>query len=123
METIKGMADSDRPREKLLHRGAAALSDQELLAILLGSGTKGRDVFQVAAGILKTMEGEKRGTVRIEALRKIEGVGLAKACVIAAALEFARRRIRPEGFTIAFPADALPVIRHYADRKQEHFLC
>lgn len=123
METIKGMADADRPREKLLRRGAAALSDKELLAVLLGSGTKGHDVFQVAASILKTMDEQERGTVRIETLRKIEGVGLAKACVIAAALEFARRRIRPEGFAITFPADALPVIRHYADRKQEHFLC
>ncbi len=42
---------------------------------------------------------------------------------IAAAFELARRRIRPEGLKITFPPDVLPLIRHYADRKQEHFLC
>lgn len=61
--------------------------------------------------------------INLEALQKIEGVGPAKATIVAAALEFARRRIRPEGFKINFPADVLPLIQHYADRKQEHFLC
>jgi DNA repair protein RadC len=50
------------------------------------------------------------------------GVGPAKASLIAAALEFARRRIRPEGLRISFPPDVLPLIRHYADRRQEHFI-
>lgn len=48
---------------------------------------------------------------------------MAKATVIAAALEFARRRIRPEGLKISFPTDVLPLISNYGDRKQEHFLC
>lgn len=48
---------------------------------------------------------------------------MAKATLIAAALEFARRRIRPEGLKISFPADVLPLIQNYADRKQEHFIC
>ena len=50
-------------------------------------------------------------------------MGPAKAALIAAAMEFARRRIRPEGLRISFPPDVLPLIRHYADRKQEHFIC
>ena len=50
-------------------------------------------------------------------------MGPAKATLILAALEFARRRIRPEGLKISFPPDILPLIRHFADRKQEHFLC
>ncbi|NUO07398.1 MAG: hypothetical protein HUU08_01770 [Candidatus Brocadia sp.] len=49
-------------------------------------------------------------------------MGQAKATLIAAALEFARRRIRPEGLKISFPADVLPLIANYADRKQEHFM-
>jgi len=56
-------------------------------------------------------------------LTEIEGIGNAKAATIAAAFEFVRRRIKPEGVKIKFPADVLPLIQHYADRKQEHFLC
>jgi DNA repair protein RadC len=68
------------------------------------------------------MDGNDGNPTLVE-LQKTEGIGLAKATLIAAALEFARRRIRPEGLRISFPADCLPLIRHYADRKQEHFLC
>ena len=53
----------------------------------------------------------------------MEGIGDAKATLILAAIEFARRRIKPEGAKIETPADLLPHVRHYADRKQEHFLC
>lgn len=119
---ITDIPKSDRPREKLQEKGAEALTDLELLAILLGSGTKKHDVMTVAEEILKAVDRNK-GKVSLEELQKIEGVGLAKATLIAAALEFSRRRIRPEGLKISFPADVLPLIRHYADRKQERFLC
>ena len=56
-------------------------------------------------------------------LCKVQGVGLAKASLVIAALEFARRRIRPRGVKITFPPDVYPLIRHVADRHQEHFLC
>lgn len=119
---ISEIPKKDRPREKLQQKGAEALSDLELMAILLGRGTKKHDVLSVADKILHVLESNK-GTVSLEDLQKIEGVGLAKATLIAAAFEFARRRIRPEGLKISFPADILPLIRHYADRKQEHFIC
>lgn len=122
MKKITDIPKPDRPREKLQQKGAEGLSDLELMAILLGRGIKGHDVLTVADRILKVLDGNK-GQVNLEELQKIEGVGLAKATLIAAALEFARRRIRPEGLRISFPADVLPLIRHYADRKQEHFLC
>lgn len=122
MKKIKDIPASDRPREKLQQKGAEGLSDLELMAILLGRGIKGHDVLTVADRILKALDGNK-GQVNLEELQKIEGVGPAKATLIAAALEFARRRIRPEGLRISFPADVLPLIRHYADRKQEHFIC
>lgn len=121
MKKISDIPKSDRPREKLHAKGPEALTDQELLAVLLGSGTKGSDVLTVAGRILKVLDGNKE--LSLDELKKIEGVGPAKATLIAAALEFARRRIRPEGLKISFPADVLPLIRHYADRKQEHFLC
>lgn len=122
MKKITDIPKLDRPREKLQQKGAEGLSDLELMAILLGRGIKGHDVLTVAERILKALDSNK-GQVNLEDLQKIEGVGLAKAALIAAALEFARRRIRPEGLKISFPADVLPLIQHYADRKQEHFIC
>lgn len=122
MKKLADIPKHERPREKLQERGAAALSDLELMAVLVGKGTKGFDVMSVAERILKTLDAS-HGKLNGEELQKIEGVGPAKATLIDAALEFARRRIRPEGLKISFPPDVLPIIRHYADRKQEHFLC
>jgi DNA repair protein RadC len=122
MKKLKDLSKSDRPREKLQAKGPAALSDLELLAILLGSGTRDSDVLTVAGRILKAIDGGNE-TMSLDALQEIEGVGPAKASLIAAALEFARRRIRPEGLRISFPPDVLPLIRHFADRRQEHFIC
>ena len=112
----------DRPREKLLRTGASALSDQELLAILLGKGTPGMDVMTLAGKLAKVID-ERGLDVRAEDLTSFPGVGNAKATLILAAIEFARRRIKPEGVKIETPADLLPHVRHFADRKQEHFLC
>lgn len=122
MKRLVDLPKLERPREKLLSKGPEALSDLELLAILLGTGTKGHDVMTVAHRILQTVD-RSNGKINLEDLQKIEGVGAAKATLIAAAFELARRRIRPEGLKITFPPDVLPLIRHYADRKQEHFLC
>ena len=119
---IKDIPEYDRPREKLLRKGAAALRDQELLAVLLGKGTRDTDVMKLAAKLAKVID-EKGLGVRAEDLREFDGVGDAKAALLLAALEFARRRIKPEGAKIETPADLLPHVRHYADRKQEHFLC
>lgn len=111
----------ERPREKLLARGARALSDQELLAILIGKGTLGMDVMTLAGKLVKVVD-EKGLELHPDDLVQFDGVGAAKATLILAAIEFARRRIKPEGTTIETPADLLPLIRHYADRKQEHFI-
>ena len=121
-KTIHDIPKADRPREKLLRKGAKALSDQELLAVLLGKGTPGMDVMALAAKIARLID-EKGLEVAAEDLSQFAGVGAAKATLILAAIEFARRRIKPEGVKIVTPADLLPHVRHYADRKQEHFLC
>lgn len=111
-----------RPREKLQEKGVQALSDRELLAILLGSGTQTHDVFNLAGRILKVLDATSANPT-LEQLQSIDGIGPAKATTILAALEFARRRISPEGFKIGQPPDVLSLIQHMADRKQEHFLC
>jgi DNA repair protein RadC len=128
-EEMQGMAKRiadlpkhERPRERMQSKGAGALSDEELVAILLGFGTRGHDVMTVAGRIVKLVD-EHHGRPDLAELQRLEGVGPAKATLIAAALEFARRRIRPEGIKIKTPVDVLPLVRHYADRKQEHFLC
>jgi len=118
---IDQIPKQDRPREKLLAKGAGALGDEELMAVLLGKGTPKMDVMTLAAKVARIMD-EKGFEVRVEDLTGLTGVGQAKASLILAAMEYARRRIKPEGLKIATPSDVLPLIRHFADRKQEHFL-
>jgi DNA repair protein RadC len=80
------------------------------------------EVMRLAAKLAKVIDAKGLG-VQAHDLREFDGVGDAKATLVLAALEFARRRIKPEGAKIETPADLLPCLRHYADRKQEHFLC
>jgi DNA repair protein RadC len=122
MKKIKDLPVQERPREKLLEKGAGALSDQELLAIILGKGSQKNDVLSLAKLLIKTID-EKGIKVQAKDILDIDGIGEAKATTIAAAFEFVRRRIKPEGLKIKFPVDVLPLIQHYGDRKQEHFLC
>lgn len=89
---VLDLPEADRPRERLLSRGAAALSDRELLAIVLGSGLPGCDAIELAAVLI----GESGGlpalaTADPHALKRLPGVGAAKAARVAAAFELARR--------------------------------
>lgn len=121
MTSIRELPKQERPRERLVELGSRALSDQDLLAIILGRGTQKHDVMSLARRIIAIID---RQGVNITAadLLDVEGVGPAKATLIAAAFEFVRRRVRPEGVRIKHPTDVLPLIQHYADRKQEHFI-
>nr|VFJ45827.1 MAG: DNA repair protein RadC [Candidatus Kentron sp. DK]VFJ49179.1 MAG: DNA repair protein RadC [Candidatus Kentron sp. DK] len=119
---ITDLPENDRPRERLLEKGASALSDQDLLAILLGRGARGVDVMTLAGRLSKFIDG--RGLkLRAEDLIGFDGMGTAKATLILAAIEFVRRRIKPEGIKFKKPSGLVEHLRHYADRKQEHFLC
>lgn len=119
---LRDLPALDRPREKLLNKGPDVLSDLELLAILIGSGNSAADVMTLAGRLLKVID-NGGGMPVLDDLKAVPGIGPAKAAVIAASLEFARRRIRPEGVKITRPTDILPLVRHMADRKQEHFIC
>jgi DNA repair protein RadC len=94
MSTIKNWAEADRPREKMLQKGVAALTDAELLAILIGSGTVGQNALALAQDILvsATQDLNELGRYSIKQLQKFKGIGEAKAITIAAALELGRRR-------------------------------
>lgn len=122
MVRISKIPKEERPRERLQAKGPQALTDYELMAVLLGSGTKGHDVLKVANRVVEVVD-TSNGSPSLDELGQISGVGFAKATLIASALEFSRRRIKPEGMRVSFPPDILPLIQHYADRKQEHFLC
>jgi len=122
MKRIQALEQHDRPREKLFAKGASALSDEELLAILLGSGSREHCVRVLAQKTLAVLD-NKNGNLQVSDLCALKGIGAAKGSVIAAALEFSRRRIRPEGIAIRQPGDILPLIQHLSDRKQEHFIC
>jgi len=122
MKRIQAIEQHERPREKLLSKGAMALSDEELLAILLGSGGREQCVRVLARKALGVLN-EKNGDFKVQDLCNLKGIGAAKSSTIAAALEFSRRRIRPEGIAIRQPGDIIPLIQHLSDRKQEHFIC
>lgn len=90
---IKDMRPDERPREKLRLRGAKALSNAELLAILVGSGTGGKNVMEVAQELMASAGGRLSlvGAMPLERLMGQKGVGEVRAIVIAAALELGRR--------------------------------
>ena len=121
MKKLKDLPKNERPREKLLEKGARSLSDQELIAIILGKGTQKDDVLSLSKKIVKIID-EKGLLFSAKDILDIDGIGPAKAASISASLEFVRRRIKPDGLKIKFPADILPLIQHYGDRKQEHFI-
>ncbi|MBC7217167.1 MAG: DNA repair protein RadC [Candidatus Caldatribacterium sp.] len=119
---IKDLPDFARPREKLLKMGPEALSDAELLAILLRTGVAGKSALELARLILDKA-GSNLPRFSVEDFRKVSGVGKAKACQIVAAFELARRFSQRERPVIREPKDVIPYIQHIADKKQEYFLC
>lgn len=102
-------------------KGARALSDLELLAVLLGSGIQGKDVFAVARDILKLAQGDFNN-INLEKLRDIEGVGLAKACQIMAAIEFSKRFLVKDGIKVKNIDDVVKLVEELRAKKQEYFL-
>jgi DNA repair protein RadC len=122
MKTIKDMPEHTRPREKLRERGPAALTDEELVAAILGMGTAGVDVRTIArqvAGLIR----EHRTGLSLGNLLAIPGIGLAKAGQILSAFELARRYLLKETVKITVAGDILPLVSDIAGKQQEHFLC
>lgn len=92
--SIRHWAESDRPREKLLMKGKAALSDAELMAILLGSGSRDESAVDLSRRILSSIDHNliELSKMTVSELQKFKGIGEAKAITIVAALELGRRR-------------------------------
>lgn len=97
--SIKNWADDDKPREKLVQKGRSVLSDAELIAILIGSGTKNESAVELSKRILASVGNNLNdlGRLSVKQLMQFKGIGEAKAVTIAAALEIGRRRRREAG--------------------------
>ncbi len=95
---IKELCESERPREKMLAKGAAALSEAELLAVLLRSGTKEVGALDLANRLLSLAEGSLTYlfSMSMPAMRKLSGIGPEKACSVMAAFELGRRFLEDE---------------------------
>ena len=100
--TIKQWAEDDKPREKLLLKGRSSLSDAELIAILLATGTKEVSAVDLAKKVLQLADNNLAdlGKLTVNDLKKIKGIGEAKAITIIAALELGRRRKETESRTM-----------------------
>jgi len=92
--SIKNWADDDRPREKLVQKGSFVLSDAELIAILIGSGSREESAVELSKRILASVNHNlnELGKLSVNQLMRFKGIGEAKAVTIAAALEVGRRR-------------------------------
>lgn len=122
---MRDTPNRDRPRERLAARGPQALTDAELITLLLGRGTAGRDVWQVAGDVERCLKRAERSP-SYDDLLEIDGIGSAKACEIMACFELGRRYFGDDGVSgsrITRPEDVLPLVAEWRDKKQEYFVC
>ncbi|MCX6693792.1 MAG: DNA repair protein RadC [Methanomicrobiales archaeon] len=120
---MKEIPAIDRPREKLLARGAGTLTDQELVAAIIGKGVKGRDVVTIAEDVVAFLT-RRPGELDTTALAAVAGMGKVKAVQIVAGFELARRFLRRDTHKrVTTPEDVLALVSFLQDRPQEHFIC
>src|SRR5262245_14161670 len=110
---MKAVAPYERPREKLSRVGAAGLGDNELLALVLGTGSRGSDALELANRLLQAVSG-LHGLVRADfsELRSVRGVGTARAAQIVAALELGRRTLLRRGIERPRLSTPMELARH-----------
>ncbi len=124
-QTIKQLPKIDRPREKLMAKGAQNLKDAELLAILLNTGVAGENVLQVASRILKQYSKRDFLNLNFKELSSIKGVGQVKACLLLACAEFIKRalEVKEEIAPIIKTVDDVVAQSIYMkDKQREHFM-
>lgn len=125
--SLKFLAEDDRPREKFLLKGKSAVSDAELLAIILGSGSRDESAVELARKILKSVDGNwhQLSKLTLKDLMKFKGIGEAKAISVAAALEIGSRRAGQEVRELAkinSPQECFQFFRPYlGDLQTEEF--
>ncbi len=118
---IRDMPPAKKPRERLMERGAEGLRNAELLALILGSGYKGKNVLQVAGRIISEYSLEGLAAMSLDKLRKTKGLGLAKACSIKAALELGKR-LSCEDEPVLSPKHVADIVIDISKSKKENFV-
>jgi len=125
MTRLKSLPKIERPREKLIAKGPANLKDEELLAILLGTGTEGKNVIEVAKQILNKYSKKRLLKLNYIDLSKIKGIGPAKACTILAATELIKRALEIGEETlpkIESVKDVIAQAVYMRDKTREHLM-
>jgi len=112
--------ETELPREKLERLTIGALTDKELLTLLVGSGNSRRSAEEIATDLLDIID--KDPMVSLQRLMLVPGLGIAKASSIEAALELGRRRVVKKPRCITCPNDIFKEVQHYASREQEHLI-
>ncbi len=121
-EPVKeGPARSGGPREAMRERGPGALSDAELVQAIIGSGSGRISAAALAPRVVDALDAAL-DPADPSSFSSIRGIGEARACSLAAAMELGRRRFRPAEPRIAGPEDIFRQVSHFADRKQERFI-
>ena len=121
MKTIKQLHKDDKPREKLAAKGAQSLKNDELLAILLGSGVQGKDVRKLAKEIITMLDSDFE-TLTLAKLCDIHGLGVAKASQILASIELSKRYLIQNNKRITSAQDVYNELKPFSTKAQEHFL-
>ena len=125
--TIKAWAEEDRPREKLLTLGRRSLTDAELIAILIGSGSRQETAVELSKRILHSFDNDldKLGKLSVKELSKFKGIGEAKAISIISAMELGRRRRETEVAKVSQITCSKDIFnllnRYFADLNHEEF--
>mgnify|MGYP001605293803 CR=1 FL=1 len=120
---IKDLPKIERPREKMERYGAEKLSNSELLAILLRSGSKGVNVVELSKKILAKFSGNGLAKASIEELKNTFGLGKAKACEIMACFELGKRLLQDKkSCLILSPKEVWEELKDIRDNKKEHFV-
>lgn len=124
-KTIKDLPEFERPREKLAKKGARSLKKEELLAILLRTGLKGKNALEIANDILVKYGDKKLLDASYEELRNMRGVGPTKAVQILAAIELGSRLFKEKSekeVYINSPEDTAKELSHIKENKKENFV-
>ncbi len=122
---IKDLPNHQKPREKLMEKGAQGLSNKELLAILLRTGREGKNVLEVAEDILGKYPMKKLAGLGYEEIIKIKGIDSGKACSLLASFELTKRALEVEDSNlprINSARDALAHLQEIKKAKREHFV-
>jgi len=125
MSKLKDIPKVDRPRERFLKKGPEALSKSDLLAILLGSGIKGKNVKQLSENIIKKF-GKSFLDIKVGNLLTISGIGQAKALQIVSAISLVKRCYEEENGSeviIRNLQDVLSLTHDLRDKKKEYLVC